>query len=88
MIDTRGRRECGKRRLAMKHSNVGSREPSWNAAFDWCECHDRPGRAAGTLLHDRRWCVVTADVEPFALMVGTPARVVGYVCRCGQKLFG
>jgi UDP-2-acetamido-3-amino-2,3-dideoxy-glucuronate N-acetyltransferase len=30
--------------------------------------------------------IVTADVEPFALMVGTPARVVGYVCRCGQKL--
>lgn len=30
--------------------------------------------------------VVTADVEPFALMVGAPARVVGYVCRCGQKL--
>jgi UDP-2-acetamido-3-amino-2,3-dideoxy-glucuronate N-acetyltransferase len=32
--------------------------------------------------------VVTADVPPFALMVGAPARLVGYVCRCGQKLLG
>jgi acetyltransferase-like isoleucine patch superfamily enzyme len=31
---------------------------------------------------------VTKDVEPFALMVGCPARRVGYVCRCGQKLNG
>lgn len=30
--------------------------------------------------------IVTADVPPFSLMVGTPARVVGCVCRCGQKL--
>lgn len=29
---------------------------------------------------------VTADVEPFALMVGTPARKTGYVCPCGEKL--
>ena len=27
---------------------------------------------------------VTRDVEPYALMVGAPARRVGYVCRCGQ----
>ena len=32
--------------------------------------------------------VVTADVPPFALMVGAPARLVGHVCRCGQKLVG
>ena len=30
--------------------------------------------------------IVTADVPPFALMVGAPARLVGHVCRCGQKL--
>jgi acetyltransferase-like isoleucine patch superfamily enzyme len=28
--------------------------------------------------------VVTRDVEPFALVVGNPARQVGYVCRCGR----
>lgn len=30
--------------------------------------------------------VVTHDVPPHALVVGTPARVVGYVCYCGEKL--
>jgi len=28
---------------------------------------------------------VTKDVEPFALMVGVPARRIGYVCVCGKK---
>lgn len=30
--------------------------------------------------------VVTSDVPPFALMVGVPARRVGWVCRCGERL--
>lgn len=30
--------------------------------------------------------VVTKDVPDYALMVGTPARIVGYVCKCGNKL--
>jgi UDP-2-acetamido-3-amino-2,3-dideoxy-glucuronate N-acetyltransferase len=30
--------------------------------------------------------VVTKSVPHFALAVGTPARLVGYVCRCGQPL--
>lgn len=30
--------------------------------------------------------VVTHDVPPYALVVGNPARIIGYVCRCGQKL--
>ena len=29
---------------------------------------------------------VTRDVEPFALMAGSPARRVGTVCICGKKL--
>lgn len=29
---------------------------------------------------------VTKDVEPFALMVGVPARRIGYVCVCGKKI--
>ena len=32
--------------------------------------------------------VVTNSVPPFALMVGTPARQLGWVCRCGQPLDG
>lgn len=30
--------------------------------------------------------IITADVPPFSLMVGAPARAVGCVCRCGQRL--
>ena len=30
--------------------------------------------------------VVTADVPDHALVVGNPARVVGYVCECGKRL--
>jgi len=30
--------------------------------------------------------VVTRDVKPYALMVGTPARRTAWVCRCGEKL--
>ncbi len=30
--------------------------------------------------------VVTHDVPDFGLVVGNPARLIGYVCRCGQRL--
>ncbi len=30
--------------------------------------------------------VVTRDVPDHALVVGSPARLVGYVCRCGRKM--
>lgn len=30
--------------------------------------------------------VVTKDVKDYALVVGNPARQIGWVCRCGQKL--
>jgi UDP-2-acetamido-3-amino-2,3-dideoxy-glucuronate N-acetyltransferase len=32
--------------------------------------------------------VVTRDVAPYALVVGTPAKLLGYVCRCGERLHG
>jgi UDP-2-acetamido-3-amino-2,3-dideoxy-glucuronate N-acetyltransferase len=31
--------------------------------------------------------VVTNDVKPYSLVVGNPAREIGKVCRCGQRLF-
>jgi UDP-2-acetamido-3-amino-2,3-dideoxy-glucuronate N-acetyltransferase len=30
--------------------------------------------------------VVTADVPAFGLMVGVPARRVGWICQCGERL--
>jgi acetyltransferase-like isoleucine patch superfamily enzyme len=30
--------------------------------------------------------VVTKDVSPHALVVGNPARCIGWVCQCGQRL--
>jgi UDP-2-acetamido-3-amino-2,3-dideoxy-glucuronate N-acetyltransferase len=30
--------------------------------------------------------VVTSDVPAYALMVGVPARRVGWICRCGERL--
>ncbi len=30
--------------------------------------------------------VVTSDIPPFTLVVGNPARIVGYVCECGFRL--
>lgn len=32
--------------------------------------------------------VVTRDVPPYSLAVGNPARIVGKVCRCGNRLHG
>jgi UDP-2-acetamido-3-amino-2,3-dideoxy-glucuronate N-acetyltransferase len=32
--------------------------------------------------------VVTRDVPAYALLVGVPARVTGWVCRCGEPLRG
>jgi acetyltransferase-like isoleucine patch superfamily enzyme len=30
--------------------------------------------------------VVTKDVPPYALVVGNPAKVIGFVCKCGQPM--
>ncbi len=30
--------------------------------------------------------VVSKDVPDFALLVGNPSRIIGYVCKCGERL--
>jgi len=45
-----------------------------------------PGVRLGRYCVVAAGAVVTKDVEPFALMIGTPARRVGTVCICGQPL--
>lgn len=32
-------------------------------------------------------CVVTRDVPDYGLVVGIPSRLMGFVCKCGFKLF-
>lgn len=65
---------------------------------DWLETKVESGASIGanativcgiTLGHDcmvGAGSVVTRDVPPFALVVGNPARQVGWVCFCGRKL--
>jgi UDP-2-acetamido-3-amino-2,3-dideoxy-glucuronate N-acetyltransferase len=44
----------------------------------------------GVTLHEFAFvgagAVVTADVPAFALMVGVPARRIGWMCQCGERL--
>lgn len=47
-----------------------------------------PGLKLGRYCMIGAGSVVTKDVEPFSLVIGSPARLVGYVCSCGQKLAG
>jgi len=44
------------------------------------------GNTVGTYAFVGAGAVVTDDVAPFALVLGAPARRVGWVCRCGVPL--
>lgn len=45
-----------------------------------------PGLTLGDFAMVGMGSVVTADVAPFALVVGNPARQAGWVCACGHPL--
>lgn len=49
-------------------------------------CRIGPGIEIGRFAMVGMGSVVTRSVAPFHLVVGTPARTIGYVCRCGQPL--
>ena len=44
------------------------------------------GHKIGTYSFIGAGAVVTKDVPDYALMVGNPARKIGWVCRCGERL--
>jgi acetyltransferase-like isoleucine patch superfamily enzyme len=45
-----------------------------------------PGVTVGRFAMVGAGAVVTHDVPDFGLVVGQPAQLVGYVCRCGQRM--
>ena len=45
-----------------------------------------PGITIGKYAMIGAGSVVTKDVPDFCLILGNPARVVGYVCKCGRRL--
>jgi len=47
-----------------------------------------PGLELGRFCMIAAGSVVTADVAPYSLVRGNPARHVGFVCRCGETLAG
>lgn len=47
-----------------------------------------PGVRLGEYCVVAAGAVVTRDVAPFSLVAGSPARVLGDVCRCGRRLKG
>lgn len=47
-----------------------------------------PGVTIGRFAMVGAGAVVSKDVPDYALVLGVPARLVGFVCACGEKLAG
>lgn len=83
-----------------RHPRALTVEGNLASASDWHAGHIRIGRGASVgagaiLITDitigefamiGAGAVVTRDVPPYTLVVGNPARAIGYVCRCGRRL--
>jgi len=49
-------------------------------------CTVLPGVTVGSFALVGAGAVVTKDVPPHGLVVGNPARLIGFVCECGERL--
>lgn len=79
-------------------TNIKTPRADFPRAPDWDETHVGAGASIGanaTLVAPVRigaralvgaGAVVTRDVPPHAIVVGAPARVVGWVCTCGEPV--
>jgi len=45
-----------------------------------------PGVTIGEFALIGSGSVVTKDVPDYGLMIGNPAKLTGYVCKCGSRL--
>ena len=45
-----------------------------------------PGISIGEFAMIGAGSLVTKDVPDFGLMIGSPARLAGHVCKCGERL--
>ena len=45
-----------------------------------------PGVTIGKYALIGAGAVVVDDVPPFSIVAGNPARIIGYICKCGKKL--
>lgn len=55
--------------------------PSWRV-----NCTIVCGHTIGSYVFTGAGAVVTKDVPDYTLMAGNPARHIGWVCECGEKL--
>jgi len=83
-----------------KHPRAVNPDGSLKSAADWtvtpilirrgaslgANCTILPGVTVGRFAMIGSGAVVTKDVPDYGLMVGNPARQVGWVCECGEKL--
>ena len=76
-------------------SELRSSEPDEHTLETWVRrgatlgagCLIGPGVEVGAFAMVGMGAVVTRNVPAHALVVGSPARVTGYVCRCGEPVF-
>ena len=69
----------------VQHRLAGGADPGAPRRLDWRQRHHRLRRTIGPYSMVAAGSTVTNDVPPHALVIGSPARVVAYICRAGPS---